>query len=362
MNSWSEFDSACMARALQLAAKGRWTTRPNPAVGCVIACDGEIVGEGFHQRSGEPHAEVIALQDAGDRAAGATAYVTLEPCSHSGKTPPCADALIRARLARVVVAAGDPSDKVNGTGIKRLRDAGITVETGLMAAQSESLNAGFFLRANSGRPRICAKIAMSLDGATAMKSGESQWITSPESRADVQRLRALSGAILTGIGTVLADDPSLNLRDARFKDVPPPLRVIADAKLRMPQTARMLSLPGETLIATTVAGTVEGADVLQLGGTERGVDLHALFLALADRDVNDVLVEAGPILTGSLLQAGLIDELVIYQAPLILGSETRRFAETADLTTLAAGHRVDIIDERRIGPDRRLTVRLQPAS
>jgi diaminohydroxyphosphoribosylaminopyrimidine deaminase/5-amino-6-(5-phosphoribosylamino)uracil reductase len=351
-----------MARALQLAERGRYSTRPNPMVGCVIAKDDRIVGEGFHQRAGEAHAEVHALAMASKAAAGSTVYVTLEPCSHAGRTPPCADALIEHRVARVVIAIRDPSDKVNGQGIARLEAAGIEVDCCLMSQQSARLNEGFLQRITTGRPLVRLKVAMSLDGATAMQSGESQWITSAAARADVQRLRAESGAILTGIGTVLADDPSLTVRNSGF-DIPgQPLRVVADSSLRMPHSARMLDLPGGTLIASRDSGVVPGADVVAVGSSDPGIDLAALLAELGRREINVLLVEGGPTLSGALLAAGLVDELVIYQAPLILGSATRRFALTPGLQKLADGRRLHVTDRRQIGTDTRIVARFDDST
>lgn len=357
MTGFSRFDSVCMARALQLAERGRYSARPNPMVGCVIAKDGRIVGEGFHYRTGDAHAEVHALAAAKDAAAGSTVYVTLEPCSHQGRTPPCADALVGHRVARVVIAARDPSAAVNGQGIARLKAAGITVDCGLMAREAAALNEGFLHRAATGRCFVRLKIAMSLDGATAMDSGESQWITGAAARADVQRLRAESGAILTGLGTVRADNPALTVRDSRFDIPEQPLRVVADSKLRMPADARMLGRPGRTMIATCGHGVLPGAEVFTVAPGNRGIDLGALMKELGSRDINLLLVEAGPTLAGELLTADLVDELVIYQAPLILGSATRRVALTPELRKLADGRRLRVIDRRQVGADTRIVAR-----
>src|SRR6056297_2282103 len=297
-------DRVCMARALRLAERGRYTTAPNPRVGCVLVRGGAVVGEGWHERAGGPHAEIVALAAAGAAARGATAYVSLEPCCHHGRTGPCTEALIEAGVARVVYGADDPNPRVAGEGAARLRAAGIDVAGGLLAAQSERLNAGFLLRMRHGRPRVTLKIASSLDGATAMASGESRWITGDAARRDVQRLRAASGAILTGIGTVLADDPRLTVRGEAFGAAPrQPLRVVLDSRLRTPADAKVL------------AGT------------------GAVLALLAQREINDVLVEAGPELCGAFLAAGLVDELVIYLAPHIMGSETRRDELAAGLAT-----------------------------
>ena len=297
-------DHAHMARALQLAARGQYSAHPNPMVGCVLAQGEKLVGEGWHERAGEPHAEVNALRAAGDSAKGATAYVTLEPCAHSGKTPPCATALIEAGVSRVVAAMRDPFEEVAGRGLELLRESGIETDVGLMQATAESLNAGYISRVVDNRPRVRLKIAASIDGAIAMASGESQWITGPEARADVQKLRAQSGAIMTGIGTVLADDPSLNVRapdlDTRGLQ---PLRVVLDSRLRMPLDAAMLALPGETLVCCTGdhdASRLEraGAEVRDFGAHGEVVNVFEVLAALGEREINDVLIEAGPLLTG----------------------------------------------------------------
>lgn len=357
-------DSAHMARALRLAAQGRYGARPNPMVGCVIVRDDEVVGEGWHARAGEDHAEIHALRAAGESARGATVYVSLEPCAHHGKTPPCADALVDAGVHRVVVAMEDPFASVAGRGLQRLRDAGITVEVGLMQSAAEELNAGFISRQRRKRPRVRLKVAASLDGATAMRSGESQWITGSAARRDVQRLRAASGAVMTGIGTVLADDPSLNVRDESI-DMPgeQPLRVVLDSRLRMSPAARMLALPGETLVCCTPGqdgSRLEraGAEVQAFGAHGDGVNVFEVLAALAEREINDVLVEAGPRLAGHLVEKALVDELVIYFAPHIMGSETRGMFATPHWLALADRKAVEIADLRHVGNDLRITARL----
>jgi diaminohydroxyphosphoribosylaminopyrimidine deaminase/5-amino-6-(5-phosphoribosylamino)uracil reductase len=353
-----------MARALQLAARGRFGAPPNPMVGCVIVRDGEVVGEGWHEQAGKPHAEINALLAAGDAARGATVYVSLEPCAHHGKTPPCADALVDAGVGKVVAAMEDPFADVAGRGLQRLRDAGIQVEVGLMQAAAESLNAGFISRVQRGRPWLRLKVAASLDGATAMHSGESQWITGSAARRDVQRLRAASGAVITGIGTVLADDPSLNVRerdiDMRGRQ---PLRVVLDSRLRMSPEARMLGLPGDTLVCCTPGqdgAHLEraGATVQEFGAHGDGVNVFEVLAALAEREINDVLVEAGPRLAGYLVEKELVDELVIYLAPHIMGSETRGMFATPHWLALADRKRVEVVDLRRVGDDMRITARL----
>ena len=355
-------DSAHMARALQLAAQGRYGAHPNPMVGCVIVRDGAVVGEGWHEKAGELHAEIHALQAAGDRARGATVYVSLEPCAHHGKTPPCADALVEAGVGKVVAAMEDPFADVAGRGLQRLREAGIEVEAGLMRAAAESLNAGFISRVQRGRPLVRLKVAASLDGATAMQSGESQWITGAAARRDVHRLRAMSGAVMTGIGTVLADNPSLNVRDVETRGRQP-LRVVIDSRLRMSPEARMLGLPGDTLVCCTQGrdgANLEraGAQVQEFGAHGEGVNVFEVLAALAEREVNDVLVEAGPRLSGYLVEKELVDELVIYLAPHIMGSQTRGMFDTPHWLALADRKAVEVIDLRRVGDDMKITARL----
>jgi diaminohydroxyphosphoribosylaminopyrimidine deaminase/5-amino-6-(5-phosphoribosylamino)uracil reductase len=353
-------DHSCMARALQLAERGLYSTDPNPRVGCVLFRNGETVGEGWHVRAGEPHAEVHALAAAGAQARGATAYVTLEPCSHHGRTPPCADALIAAGVSRVVVAMTDPNPLVAGQGLQALRAAGIAVTEGVLTAQAERLNCGFVKRMRSGLPWVRVKLAMSLDGRTAMASGESRWITGTEARADVQRLRARSSAILSGIGTVLADDPSLNVRlDESTRQ---PLRVILDSQLRIPATARLLDLPGETLIMTGSADSARSA-ALQRGHVSVAVlpmqggrlDLRAMLRNLAERGMNEVHVEAGATLNGALLAAGLVDELVIYLAPHLMGDAARGLFTLPGLERMEQRIELKITDIRAIGSDWRIT-------
>ena len=360
--SFSAADHRFMARALQLAEKGLTTARPNPRVGCVLVHGGEVVGEGWHRAAGEAHAEVNAIEAAGENAAGAVAYVTLEPCAHTGRTGPCANALIDAGVGEVVFAHEDPSSRAPESGMALLEAAGVRVRAGLMRAEARRLNEGFFSRIERGRPFVRLKIAASLDGATAMRSGESRWITDEAARGDVQRLRAASGAILTGVGTVLADDPSLTVRDAS-KVREQPLRVILDSGLRTPPGARLLGLPGRTVIFH-----VDGrsrADLQRPGvslqavgsGSDGRVDPAAVLVQLGELAINDVLVEAGPVLSGALLRSGLADELVIYQAPHIMGSETRRMFDTPGLTALGDRQALDVIDVRRTGSCLRITAR-----
>ncbi len=364
MSEFSATESAYMARAMRLAARGLYTAHPNPMVGCVLVRDGDIVGEGWHKVAGEAHAEINALNAAGDKAAGATAFVTLEPCSHQGKTPPCAPALIEAGVTEVVIAMQDPFPRVSGDGREALEAAGVAVRTGLMADAAAKLNAGFLSRVQRGWPYVRLKVGASLDGAIAMASGESQWITGPEARADVQRLRARSGAILTGIGTVLADDPALNVRHEDLDTAGrQPLRAVLDSDLRMPLSSGMLDLPGNTVLyCTDDAGRQPlidaGADVVKVKADDVHVDAAAVLADLAAREINDVLVEAGPTVAGYLLTRKLVDELVIYQAPHIMGSETMTMFRTPLWTAMSNRLSVDIIDLRRVGQDIRITVRV----
>jgi len=354
-----------MERALQLAARGQYSAHPNPMVGCVIAHDEEIVGEGWHKITGEPHAEVNALAAAGARARGATAYVSLEPCAHHGKTPPCIDALIAAGVSEVVIAMADPFDRVDGRGLDALRAAGITTSVGLMADEAAALNKGFVSRVTRRRPFVRLKVAASIDGAIAMKNGESQWITGPEAREDVQRQRARSGAVMTGIGTVLADDPALNVRTGELDTHGlQPLRVVLDSRLRMPITAQMLALPGATLVCCCGSHDISplekaGAEIASYGAAGDTVDIAAVLKDLAGRDVNDVLVEAGPGVAGYMLERELVDELVIYQAPHIMGSETRTMFQTPSWLALADRKVLDVHDVCQIGRDTRITARVQ---
>ncbi|MGA7594140.1 MAG: bifunctional diaminohydroxyphosphoribosylaminopyrimidine deaminase/5-amino-6-(5-phosphoribosylamino)uracil reductase RibD [Gallionella sp.] len=356
-------DSRWMAKALRLAELGLYGTSPNPRVGCVLVADGQCVGSGWHRRAGEPHAEIHALREAGEAARNATAYVTLEPCSHHGRTPPCADALIAAGVARVVVAVQDPNPAVAGAGIARLRAAGIEVDIGLMEADATVLNRGFFKRMTLGSPWLRSKIAISLDGRTALANGASKWITGAAARLDVQHWRARSCAVLTGIGTVLADDARLNVRDIETERQP--LRVVLDSRLRMPPAARMLQ-DGNTLIYTAsndpgriAALETAGASVHVLADENGQVDLLAMLRDLAQRGSNEVLLEAGRTLNGALLRAGLVDELLLYAAPQLLGDSARGMAQLGELTAL--DQRIDLKwqDVRQVGNDLRITVKVE---
>lgn len=352
-------DQQHMARALQLAARGLYTTDPNPRVGCVLVRDDEVVGEGWHQRAGEGHAEYIALQAAGPRAQGSTAYVTLEPCCHHGRTPPCTDALIEAGVTRVVAAMQDPNVRVAGGGLAQLHNAGIEVSCGLMEAEARALNPGFIRRMEEGRPHVRLKLAMSLDGRTALANGDSRWITGEDARQDVQTLRARSSAILTGINTVLADDPSLNVRlpDTRRQ----PLRVILDGDLRTPPTARLLGLPGEVLIFTTSDDPqrsahlqANGARVVTVAGSPDGLALDAVMRELALREMNEVHVECGATLAGALLEARLLDELVVYMAPSVLGDDARGLFRLPPLRQMEQRVGFHIAEVRAVGTDWRI--------
>jgi diaminohydroxyphosphoribosylaminopyrimidine deaminase/5-amino-6-(5-phosphoribosylamino)uracil reductase len=357
-----------MARALQLAERGLYTTDPNPRVGCVLVLDDEIVGEGWHERAGEAHAEAMALKAAGKRARGATAYVSLEPCCHHGRTPPCSNALIEAGVGRVIAAMTDPNPRVAGNGLAALRDAGIEVDSGLLESQAQALNPGFIKRMRTGRPFVRVKLAMSLDGRTALASGASRWITGEAAREDVHRLRARSSAVLTGSGTVLNDNPSMNARLDDMADVVQPLRVVLDSRLRMPPEARMLSLPGKTLVLTAHndAAAIErlreaGAEVAVLPSGEAGIDLNAVLDHLGKLEINEVLVEAGATLSGALLRGGMVDELVVYIAPALMGDAARPLLHLPGITSMQQRVELDVRDLRAIGKDWRITAALKTA-
>jgi diaminohydroxyphosphoribosylaminopyrimidine deaminase/5-amino-6-(5-phosphoribosylamino)uracil reductase len=399
---FSATDHALMARALRLAQRGLFTTQPNPRVGCVIARDGEVVGEGWHQRAGEPHAEVLALRAAGELARGATVYVTLEPCSHHGRTPPCADALVPAGITRVVVASEDPNPDVAGAGLARLRTAGIAVETGLMREAARELNRGFCSRFERGRPWLRVKMAMSLDGRTALANGDSKWITSEAARADVQRWRARSSAILTGPGTARADDPRLTVRPGALEPLSPrergrgegstklihlsdpepspapsghplpegegrpisPLRVVLDARLdALAAGAHLLDGSAPTLVlhapdAQPRDERYAQVELAALSTDSSGrLDLDAVLRLLAAREINELQVEAGPALCGPLLERGLVDELLLYVAPVLLGDSARPLFALPALTTMASRWQLRVLEQRRVGGDLRLLLR-----
>ncbi len=351
-------DSTWMAQALHLAERGLLTTTPNPRVGCVLVRDGKLVGAGWHERAGEPHAEVHALRAAGEAARGATAYVTLEPCSHHGRTPPCADALVAAGVARVVVAMLDPNPLVAGRGIEKLRAAGIAVECGLMEAEARALNVGFVQRMTCGMPWVRSKIAMSLDGRTALANGVSQWITGAAARRDGHYWRARSCAVLTGIETVLHDDAQLSVRDVETSRQP--LRMVLDSHLRLPLTARILQGgPVLVITASTAAGKIAeleraGAQVAVLPDECGHVDVAAALRHLAGIGCNEVLVEAGRTLNGALLKAGLVDELIMYLAPQLLGDMARGMAALGELCELEQRIDLEWRDVRRVGADLRI--------
>ena len=359
-DSFDARDHAMMAQALRLAERGVYTTKPNPMVGCVIAHGDEVVGEGWHQRKGGPHAEVFALQAAGERAKGATAYVTLEPCAHTGSTGPCADALIAAGVSRVVAAMRDPFPQVDGAGFEKLRDAGIEVGAGLMEAQARALNEGFLSRIERGRPWVRVKFGCSLDGRTAMANGESKWITGEASRADVMRWRARSGAILTGAGTVLADDPSLTVRLPEPADVVAPLRVVLDPGLATIARGKVREGDAPTLylhapdIKPPRVLVAERAPVPQRAGM---LDLDAVMALLAQRGINEVQVEAGATLAGALLKTGLVDELLLYVAPVLLGDTARPLFAGLGFNEMAQRLQMRVVESRQVGDDLRLRLR-----
>ena len=367
---FTSLDHQYMARALRLAEQGLYTTDPNPRVGCVLVRDSDIVGEGFHARAGLPHAERHALAAAGEKAQGATAYVTLEPCSHTGRTGPCADALVAAGVARVVAAMEDPNPQVAGRGLKRLADAGIDTACGLLEAEARALNPGFISRMTRQRPFIRIKIAASVDGRTAMASGESQWITGPAAREDVQRLRARSSAVITGVGTVLADRPSYTVRAEQWTCadygsdwVRQPLRVILDRTLKTPPDVPVVSAPGHCLV---IAGEEHrgrqnalesaGAEVMHLPASGSGIDLQQLLKELNRRECNEVLVECGATLAGAFVREGLFDELIVYMAPALLGSSARPLLGLPQLASMSEKVTLQWQDVRQIGNDLRLTL------
>jgi diaminohydroxyphosphoribosylaminopyrimidine deaminase/5-amino-6-(5-phosphoribosylamino)uracil reductase len=367
----THFDTRMMARALQLARRGKYSAMPNPHVGCVLVRDDHVIGEGFTQPVGGNHAEIQALQAAGD-ASGATAYVTLEPCSHQGKTGPCADALVKAGVSRVVAAMQDPNPVVAGQGLEKLRAAGIAVECGLLEPEARQVIPGFIARMSRGRGRVRAKLAMSLDGRTAMASGQSQWITGPAARQDVQRLRAMSCAIVTGVGTVLADNCSLTVRVDELglpedvlasveRSARRPLRVVLDSSLQTPAAAKILDGSAPTLLCHDELAKVPRAivasavDRLPLARGANGLDLPALMDYLTARQCNEILVESGPRLAGALLQAGLLDELVVYMAPALLGDRARPLLHLP-LDSMADKVQLQVEDVRKVGQDWRFTV------
>ncbi|MFK8067784.1 MAG: bifunctional diaminohydroxyphosphoribosylaminopyrimidine deaminase/5-amino-6-(5-phosphoribosylamino)uracil reductase RibD [Gammaproteobacteria bacterium] len=357
-DQFSNSDQKYMNRAIQVARKGLYTTHPNPRVGCVLVKNDQIIGEGYHRKSGERHAEVNALDHAGAAANGAICYVTLEPCCHHGKTPPCTDALIEAGIGEIFIGMKDPNPLVAGKGIAALEAAGIKVTTGICTKQAEGLNPGFIKRMKSGLPYIRIKIGASLDGRTAMASGESQWITSEASRKDVQKWRARSSAVVTGIETILADDPSLNVRDPEL-DIASrqPIRVVLDSHNRFPANSKMCELPGETLVMTTKK--TDQKNRIQIDSNiDQKVDLEKAMGKLAEKEINEVLVEAGSTLSGAFIQAGLVDELIIYLAPKFLGSAAKPLLELTGLEKLSDCVQLDIQGMKKIDKDIRIMAKI----
>jgi diaminohydroxyphosphoribosylaminopyrimidine deaminase/5-amino-6-(5-phosphoribosylamino)uracil reductase len=351
-----------MAEALRLAAQGLYTTEPNPRVGCVLVKNGSVVGRGFHKQAGEAHAEILALAEAGSAARGATAYVSMEPCCHQGRTGPCTEALIKAGVAKVMAAMTDPNPKVAGQGFAKLQAAGIATAVGLMETQAKALNPGFVSRMSRGRPWLRNKLAISLDGRTALADGTSKWISGEAAREDSHRWRARSSAVLTGIGTVLQDDPALTVRlPGAWRQ---PLRVVVDSRLRTPATASLFKQPGDTYIATLVPDAARHAPLLKAGAKllvlpeqDGHVDLTALLVKLVDLECNEVLVEAGPALNGAFLKAGLVDELLVYLAPHLLGDTARGMFSIPVLTDMQQRRELTITDMRMIGNDIRLLMK-----
>jgi diaminohydroxyphosphoribosylaminopyrimidine deaminase/5-amino-6-(5-phosphoribosylamino)uracil reductase len=358
-------DFEFMARALRLAERGLYTTTPNPRVGCVLVNDGRVVGEGWHERAGAAHAEVAALKSGSAAAAGATVYVSLEPCAHHGRTPPCTDALIAARVGRVVAAMQDPNPQVAGRGLQALRDAGIRADVGLMEEQARELNIGFVSRMVRGRPWMRVKIAASLDGKTALANGVSQWIGGPDARRDGHHWRARSCAVMTGIGTLKDDDPRLTVRD--IETTRQPLRIVVDSRLRITPQAKLLD-GGAVLVATATQDDAKaralkekGADVVVLPNAEGKVDLQRLTQHLGSMGLNEVLIEAGINLDSALLRAGVVDELLLYLAPHLLGDAGRGMLDLGDLTQMSQRLELDVRDTRSFGPDLRVLARLGKA-
>jgi len=356
----SATDHAMMARALRLAERGAYTTRPNPMVGCVIAHGDEVVGEGWHERAGEPHAEVHALRAAGERAKGATAYVTLEPCAHTGRTGPCADALIAAGVSRVIAAMRDPFPQVDGAGFEKLRAAGVEVASGLMETQARALNRGFLSRVERGRPCLRVKLATSLDGRSALANGESKWISGEASRLDVQHWRARAGAIVTGAGTVLADDPALTVRLDDDTPFVPPLRVVLDPGLATVARGRVREGAAPTLYLHAPDAKAPRGLLAQHAAVpvrDGRFDLHAVLRLLADQGVNEIQLEAGATLAGAFLSAGLVDEVLLYVAPVLLGERARPLFDGLAIDTMAQKLKMAIVESRYIGHDIRLLLR-----
>lgn len=363
-------DTMYMSEALELAERGLWTTTPNPRVGCIIVAGEKVVGRGWHERAGSAHAEINALKQAGDAARDATAYITLEPCNHQGRTPPCTASLISAGVGRVVFAATDPNPHVQGSGAAKLAAAGIEVLGGVLADEAQALNIGYEKRMRTGLPYVRCKLAMSLDGRTAMASGESKWITGVAAREDVQRLRARSCAVVTGIDTVLADDPSLNVRADELgvpglesESIRQPLRVIVDSRLRVPENLKIFALPGKIVVATAQGSGDKSAqlssatvEVKQFDDGSGAIDLKALLQDLADRDCNEILIESGPTLAASWLESGLVDELIVYVAPKLMGATARPLLDLS-IESMSDAVELELISLERLGKDLRVCAR-----
>ncbi len=375
MNTFSSDDYRFMQRAITLAKKGHYTTSPNPRVGCVLVKNDKIIGEGFHQKAGEGHAEVNALKMAGENAQGATAYVTLEPCSHYGRTPPCADGLINAGVKHVIAAMVDPNPKVAGNGLQKLEQAGITTQHGLLVQSAEKLNPGFIKQMTTGLPYVRCKLAASLDGKTAMKNGESKWITSPEARQDVQRLRAQSCAIISGADSILMDDAKMTVRWSelgelknRYKKelIRQPIRVIIDSKNRLTPELALFNEPSSIILIRNAIENIHQWPhfveqvALPFANTEdskQQIDLSALLAFLAKQGLNDVLIESGSRLAGAFIEQNLVDELILYQAPKLMGAQGKGLADMPSLTHLNQAKEVQVSDVRMIGKDIRITTK-----
>lgn len=352
-----------MSRALQLARQGMNTTHPNPRVGCVIVRDNIVLSEGWHKFTGGAHAEINALEALSVSATGATCYVTLEPCNHSGRTGPCTLALIEAGIAKVIAAMVDPNPLVAGQGLAKLKEAGMDTGVGLMEESAAGINQGFIMRMTEKRPYIRCKLAMSLDGRTAMASGESKWITEAAARMDVQRLRACSAAIMTGIGTVLADDPGLDVREVAIGDRQV-IRVVLDRQLRLPANAQMLTLEGRTLVFTLNTDESARKEIIAAGAEVIVMEdenfLKAVIYHLAEHeDINDILLEAGAKLSGAMLEAGFVDEIILYQAPVLMGDASKGLFHLPSIRTMKDKLELDIVDTRMVGRDRRMTYKVK---
>lgn len=364
-------DRLYMARAINIAKQGLYSTMPNPRVGCVLVKDGKVLAEGWHRMAGEGHAEVNALAQAGEEAKGATAYVSLEPCSHSGRTGPCCEALVQAGVARVVYGMEDPNPQVAGRGIERLQNAGVDVSGPILEEEARALNPGFIKRMENSRPWVRCKLAMSLDGRTAMASGESKWVTGPSARSDVQKLRARSCAIISGIGSILSDDSALTVREDELKlpnaglaAIKQPLRVVLDSNQRLQAGAKVIQSPAGSLVVHAQSEASQalselGVEQISLPGSDGRVDLSALIQELGRRECNEVLVETGANLAGAFLRRGLLDEVIIYMAPKLMGSQARPLFELP-INSMAGQLPMIITDVRSVGNDWRITAKPDP--